>query len=196
MLVHSAAQGLTDLLTQKTNHKQSVSAAFTAQINSFASQLKVSTSCIQTLLDKLQVLDNLASLNTYQQAELLALGEQCTHQIVLQHLKSHIDVASIDPKDWLLSSGHDKRSVDSQILSAKCDIEAKDCSDLKANFYLMPGFYVSDSKGRTVLLGRGGSDTTAAYMAVILQAKKLEVWTDVHGIFSANPHSIPNARLL
>ena len=196
MLVHSAAQGLTDLLAKKTTHMQPVANPFTDQISAFAKQLNVSTTSIQTQLDQLNHLDQQTSLNTRQQAELLALGEQCTHQIVLQHLKPFIAVESINPKDWLISSSQDKRSLNSQILSAKCDIEAKDCSQLTADFYLMPGFFASDSSGQTVLLGRGGSDTSAAYMAVILQAKQLEIWTDVHGIFSANPHSIPNARLL
>ena len=196
MLVHSAAQGLTNLLTQKSNLKQSVFTEFTEQIHAFATQLNVNLSLVQAHLDRLKQLDKKTDLNPWQQAELLALGEQCTHQIVLQHLKSCVDVHSIDPKDWLTSSVHDKRSIESQILSAKCDIEPSDCSQLHANFYLMPGFFASDPTGKTVLLGRGGSDTSAAYMAVILQAKQLEIWTDVHGIFSANPHSIPNARLL
>lgn len=196
MLVHSAAQGLTNLLVQKSNLKESVLNTFTEQVHAFAAQLNVSTSLVQAHLDKLKHLDAQSNLNPWQQAQLLALGERCTHQIVLQHLKSCIEVESIDPKDWLISSVQDKRSIDSQILSAKCDIEPGDCSQLKADFYLMPGFFASDSKGKTVLLGRGGSDTSAAYMAVILQAKQLEIWTDVHGIFSANPRSIPNARLL
>jgi len=196
MLVHSAAQGLTNLLTQKSEHNKTVTEAFTQQITTFAEKLNVDRTLVQSQLDQLKQLDSQPELNTWQKAELLALGEQCTHQIVLEHLKSYISVKSVNPKDWLISSAHDKRSIDSQILSAKCEIEPGDCDHLTADFYLMPGFFASDSSGKTVLLGRGGSDTSAAYMAVILQAKRLEIWTDVHGIFSANPHSIPNARLL
>lgn len=196
LLVHSAAQGLTDLLNQKSTQLKPVAKAFTEQISAFAQQLDVSTTCIHSHLDRLNQLDQQHSLNTWQQAELLALGEQCTHQIVMQHLNALIEVESVDPKDWLISSSNDKRSLNSQVLSAKCDIEPKDCTHLSADFYLMPGFYASDKNAQTVLLGRGGSDTSAAYMAVILQAKQLEIWTDVHGIFSANPHSIPSARLL
>jgi diaminopimelate decarboxylase/aspartate kinase len=47
-----------------------------------------------------------------------------------------------------------------------------------------------------VLLGRGGSDTSAAYFAAKLEAERLEVWTDVPGMFTANPRDIPSARLL
>ncbi len=54
----------------------------------------------------------------------------------------------------------------------------------------------SDENGDTVLLGRGGSDTSASYFAAKLQARRLEIWTDVPGMFSANPRSVPTARLL
>ena len=50
--------------------------------------------------------------------------------------------------------------------------------------------------GDTVLLGRGGSDTSGAYFAAKLTAQRLEIWTDVPGMFSANPRATPSARLL
>lgn len=48
----------------------------------------------------------------------------------------------------------------------------------------------------TVLLGRGGSDTSAAYFGALLKAQRVEIWTDVAGMFSANPRQVPGARLL
>ncbi len=61
---------------------------------------------------------------------------------------------------------------------------------------ITPGFIAHDDNGETVVLGRGGSDTSASYMAVLLEAQRVEVWTDVPGLFSANPHQVPGARLL
>ncbi|MGC1730952.1 MAG: bifunctional aspartate kinase/diaminopimelate decarboxylase, partial [Steroidobacteraceae bacterium] len=58
------------------------------------------------------------------------------------------------------------------------------------------GFIASDEEGNTVLLGRGGSDTSAAYLAAKLRAQRLEIWTDVPGMFSADPRTTPTARLL
>jgi diaminopimelate decarboxylase/aspartate kinase len=58
------------------------------------------------------------------------------------------------------------------------------------------GFIASNEDGETVLLGREGSDTTAAYLAAMLNARKVEIWTDVPGIFSANPRDLPEARQL
>lgn len=61
---------------------------------------------------------------------------------------------------------------------------------------LTQGFIARDAGGETVLLGRGGSDTSAAYFAAKLAAERCEIWTDVHGIFTANPREVPTARLL
>src|SRR5690606_14800965 len=43
---------------------------------------------------------------------------------------------------------------------------------------------------------RGGSDTSGAYLAGKLQARRLEIWTDAPGFFSADPKAVPSARLL
>lgn len=65
-----------------------------------------------------------------------------------------------------------------------------------AEVIITQGFIGSNSKHETVILGRGGSDTSAALFAAILEAKKCEIWTDVPGIYTANPHQLPQARLL
>jgi diaminopimelate decarboxylase/aspartate kinase len=46
------------------------------------------------------------------------------------------------------------------------------------------------------VLGRGGSDTAAAYVAGKISAERLEIWTDVPGMFTADPRVVPSARLL
>jgi aspartokinase/homoserine dehydrogenase 1 len=51
----------------------------------------------------------------------------------------------------------------------------------------MPGFISSSSDGINTTLGRGGSDYTAAIMAGALDATDLEIWTDVNGMYTANP---------
>ncbi|MBT8049541.1 MAG: bifunctional aspartate kinase/diaminopimelate decarboxylase [Xanthomonadales bacterium] len=62
--------------------------------------------------------------------------------------------------------------------------------------HITQGFIVGGPDGSTCLLGRGGSDTSAAYLAARLSASSLEIWTDVPGIFSADPRAVPEARLL
>ena len=60
--------------------------------------------------------------------------------------------------------------------------------------YIMPGFIASDMAGRTTTLGRGGSDYTASIIAVGAQARRLEIWTDVCGMMTADPRIVPDAR--
>lgn len=62
--------------------------------------------------------------------------------------------------------------------------------------FIAPGFMAMDPGGKTVLLGRGGTDTSAAYFGALLRAARVEIWTDVAGMFTADPRQVPNARLL
>ncbi len=58
---------------------------------------------------------------------------------------------------------------------------------------IVTGFIASSEKGRTVTLGRNGSNYTATLIANFIQAKEVQNWTDVEGVFSANPNVVPNA---
>ncbi len=62
---------------------------------------------------------------------------------------------------------------------------------------VVPGFISTDSKsGDVTNLGRGGSDYTAALIAAALDAKKLEIWTDVDGFMTADPRVISSAYVI
>ncbi|WP_437614431.1 lysine-sensitive aspartokinase 3 [Erwinia sp. V71] len=56
------------------------------------------------------------------------------------------------------------------------------------------GFIGSESKGRTTTLGRGGSDYTAALLGEALNAKRIDIWTDVPGIYTTDPRIVPAAK--
>jgi diaminopimelate decarboxylase/aspartate kinase len=62
--------------------------------------------------------------------------------------------------------------------------------------HITQGFMARGLDGEPWLLGRGGSDTTAALLAARLGATELQIWTDVPGVFSADPNVVPGARLL
>lgn len=61
---------------------------------------------------------------------------------------------------------------------------------------VVTGFNGSTLDGRPTTLGRGGSDFSASILAAALNAAELWIWTDVNGIMSADPRSVPNARVL
>ena len=109
------------------------------------------------------------------------------------------------PAKWVdartvLTSLPDPRGTEARnVLSAAC-ASAFD-PELRERFegydaVITQGFIAGHPSGGTVLLGRGGSDTSAAYLAAKLGAARCEIWTDVPGMFTGNPRSIPTARLL
>lgn len=58
------------------------------------------------------------------------------------------------------------------------------------------GFIGSDAKGHTAVLSRGGSDYSAAVFAGAVRADEIQIWTDVSGVFSADPRYYSNARTI
>jgi aspartate kinase len=58
------------------------------------------------------------------------------------------------------------------------------------------GFIGATADGRQTTLGRGGSDFTAALLGAALQVERVEIWTDVNGLMTADPRIIPSARTL
>ena len=61
---------------------------------------------------------------------------------------------------------------------------------------LVPGFISSSKEGEVTNLGRGGSDYTASILATALNARRLEIWTDVDGFMTADPRVISSAYVI
>lgn len=136
-------------------------------------------------------------------ARLMAMGELMATRLGAAWLRARgtsvvwRDARSLlqaEPASTGASSSH-------HYLSATCHYAPderliNDLADLSGNAVLTQGFIAADGHGDTVLLGRGGSDTSAAYLAGKLDAKRLEIWTDVPGLFTANPKDRADARLL
>jgi aspartate kinase len=61
---------------------------------------------------------------------------------------------------------------------------------------IVTGFNGATMDGRPTTLGRGGSDYSASTLAAVLDASELWIWTDVDGIMSADPRSVPDAEVL
>jgi bifunctional aspartokinase / homoserine dehydrogenase 1 len=68
--------------------------------------------------------------------------------------------------------------------------------DAKERAFVFPGFIGADADGNSTTLGRGGSDYTAAIIAAAVNAKSLEIWTDVSGMMTADPRLVSNARVI
>ena len=136
------------------------------------------------------------------QAEVLAQGELLSSSLGAAYLRAQgLDFGWCDARDWLEAISLPNASDWAQRLSVNCRFEAD--AALRARFAAQPtrllltqGFIARHGDGGTAILGRGGSDTSAAYFGALLGAERVEIWTDVPGMFSANPREVPDARLL
>ena len=133
-------------------------------------------------------------------ARVMAAGELMATHIGARFLRERgLTIAWTDART-MLKAERPVSGARASMVSATCNF-APDAA-LEAQLAALPplvitqGFIASDEDGNTVLLGRGGSDTSAAYFAAKLRAQRLEIWTDVPGLFSADPRFTPTARLL
>ena len=131
----------------------------------------------------------------------MALGELMATTLGAAFLASAgLPVDLIDARTLLTSRSRGGAQRSRDYLAATCDHEP-DAElvarlDACAGVVLTQGFIARNRQGDTVLLGRGGSDTSAAYIAARLGARRIEIWTDVPGMFTADPRLVPSARLL
>lgn len=136
------------------------------------------------------------------QAKLMSLGELMSTTLGAAWLnRQGVDCAWMDARTLLESVPQKNAGEKAEILSAICDTDRDEellrlFNEKEGKVVLTQGFIARDGEGQTVLLGRGGSDVSASYFAARLGAERLEIWTDVPGMFSSNPHEIPSARLL
>ncbi|MCK7594961.1 bifunctional aspartate kinase/diaminopimelate decarboxylase [Pseudomarimonas salicorniae] len=135
------------------------------------------------------------------QAEVFGLGELLSSRLGQAYLAAaDLPLRWADARDWLRAVQLPHQSAWASRLSVNCRIDAD--ADWRQRFaaqgdcLITQGFIARDEQGGDCILGRGGSDTSAAYFGALLGADRVEIWTDVPGMFSANPRVVPKARLL
>lgn len=65
-----------------------------------------------------------------------------------------------------------------------------------ADIVICPGFQGYSTNGKITTLGRGGSDLSAVAIGVAIEASEVEIYSDVNGIYTADPRIVPDARKL
>lgn len=134
-------------------------------------------------------------------ARVLSMGELMSTTLGAAWLRNcGLDCEWRDARTMLSSDDRPHRSGARNYLSATCgfaaDAELQKSLGSSGKVVLTQGFIASNARGETVLLGREGSDTSAAYFAAKMEARRLEIWTDVPGMYTADPKLVPSARLL
>ncbi len=211
LVVHSAVTGITDKLEKlldaafQQKHEDMV-AAIESRHRQLAAELgvPVGPELERHFTELRQVAAGVAlvgEVSDKTRARVMSTGELMATELGARYLASQgIDVKWADARTLLKAESRRGASAKASLLSATCnftpDVALQERLTALAPVIITQGFIASDEDGNTVLLGRGGSDTSAAYLAAKLNASRLEIWTDVPGMFSANPRSTPTARLL
>ena len=211
LVVHSAVSGITDRLEKllaaalggahppvltsiEERHRalaHELGIGVSAELDGYFAQLRQMASGIALM----------SEVSDRTRARVLASGELMATELGARFLQAQgIEASWWDARTGLKSPPRAAASARANFLSATCEFAPEPALQRQLascpGVIVTQGFIASDAAGDTVLLGRGGSDTSAAYFAAKLAARQLEIWTDVPGMFSANPHHTPQARLL
>ncbi len=145
---------------------------------------------LQTLLDGCFLLGELSPRTA---DAIASFGELLSSQIIATALQQTIPNSIFKDSRELIktNSNFGKASVDFEVTN---QLIADYFASNKSQVVVLPGFIASSEDGNTTTLGRGGSDYTAAIIANGVKASSLEIWTDVNGMFTANPKIVKQAQ--
>jgi bifunctional diaminopimelate decarboxylase / aspartate kinase len=211
VIVHSALSGITDkleslLVATVAGSHSSVLEQIEVKHRDLAHSLGIAPGLkFERFMRELRDLADVAvcsrDVSDGLRARVMAMGELLATSLGAEFLNAQgIGTAWADARDVLRADVRLGATAKSSLLSATCDFAPdqalQDRWQALDQVVITQGFIAANDAGETVLLGRGGSDTSGAYFAAKLHAARLEIWTDVPGMFSANPHAVPTARLL
>lgn len=127
--------------------------------------------------------------------KIVSYGELLSSYILSQYFNTTgLDAVFADSRELIKTNeNYGKALVDFSLTNSNI------LDYFKANKHpitVLPGFIASSQNGNSTTLGRGGSDYSAAVLAAALEAEILEIWTDVSGMYTANPRIVRQARAI
>lgn len=165
------------ILIPETTHKEIMET-----VNSNIDHLK-------TLLDGCYLLGELTDRTS---DTILGFGELLSSQIIAKALQQKIGNAVYkDCRELIRTDNHFGKAVVNFEITNRL---IADYFSSNTAVTVLPGFIASSHDGNPTTLGRGGSDYTAAIIAAALSSTQLEIWTDVNGMFTANPKIVKQAQ--
>lgn len=152
--------------------------------------IKVYFSQLVSILEGIYLINEFSSKT---KDKIASFGESLSSYIIAEAMKSKgIDAIHKNSQDLIIT--------DSTYTNAKVDFEVTESniqqffSKNESAIVVLPGFVASTESGENSTLGRGGSDYTASILAKALNAAELEIWTDVSGMYTANPKLVKEAK--
>jgi aspartokinase/homoserine dehydrogenase 1 len=126
--------------------------------------------------------------------QLLSFGERFSVRLLAAALREHhIDSQFIDAHHFIKT---DDSFGQANVLKEITRKNMWESLHLEHVVPVITGFIGSDAQGNITTLGRSGSDYTASLVADALKADRLEIWTDVNGVLTADPNVVPAAQTI
>jgi aspartokinase/homoserine dehydrogenase 1 len=149
------------------------------------------TSMLQRLNSIYEGIFLLQELSDKTLAKVCSFGERLSSYIIANAAKENLDATHKESRELIITND--------DFLNAQVNFKITNKNittffdENKHQITLLGGFISSNIDGKTTTLGRGGSDFTAAIYAAALQADELQIWTDVSGMYTANPRVVKQA---
>jgi aspartate kinase len=124
---------------------------------------------------------------------LLSTGEQMSSALMAMAIHS-LGFPAVSFAGRQIGITTDSLHTKARIVNIKVDRILEELS--KNKIVVVAGYQGVDENDNITTLGRGGSDTSAVAIAALLKADKCDIYTDVDGIYTADPRIVPNARKL
>ena len=146
-------------------------------------------SSLKSLLDGIYLINELSPKTS---DKLVSFGELLSSYIIVETMKSQkLNAVRKNSQDLMVTNNN----------FTKAEVNYKITNDRIISYFnnviqpitILPGFVAKSQTGEITTLGRGGSDYTAAIIAAALKVNRLEIWTDVSGMYTANPKLVKQA---
>ncbi len=208
-VVVSAMGGVTDLLlqageeasTNNENYKKTLAEIEKRHLEVVKNLIPVvsQSAVISKVKSELNALESLcegvfllSELSEKTAAVISSFGELLSSYIITEAAKvKGLDIQLKDSRDIIVKTVNSKVAIDYAETNNRINAFAKDNSN---KICLFPGFVARTQEGEPTTLGRGGSDFTAAILAAATNAEELQIWTDVSGMYTANPKLVRQAK--
>lgn len=183
-----AAHGRHHSVSELVEYFRLLTSGLTIDSDTFFNQFRQDIEEIQRLCRELPVPTD----------SILAFGEKWSARLIAELLLNHQCTAqAVDASHYLkLTSLHEYNQFDEPFAEVNFAslyepiLSERDSS----RRFVFTGFIASDNHGKLITLGRNGSDYSATAIAQLVNAKSVTIWTDVDGIFTADPNLVSNAQ--
>ncbi|WP_343126666.1 bifunctional aspartate kinase/homoserine dehydrogenase I [Buchnera aphidicola] len=163
----------------------------TIQYKNLKTKLEKRCHFLENLYQKIKTLKKCPD---FIKAQIISIGEKISVDIMKNILSTYkFPITIIRPEKSFITTGSYLKSKIILRISQKNILKLKIPSK---NIILMPGFIAGNFKKKLVVLGRNGSDYSAAALSVCINAKNCEIWTDVNGVYTCDPQKLSTGIFL